>query len=202
MERPIDDSASRADGDSFGCLLSWLGSRLREDPYRRTVVTVGTRDAHQRLRAESSSSGLTVLGQRLDRDISITTTGQPDGGSVHQPLGGDSLSPSHRTGEGSMAVGSLQGSGVGSSAHSGNGQPDSRFRVQRAEGSLGLELVPSSISENQYNSGSRRGGPVCISPILPTRVLFQLEARSLAEAMNAFQQDWAPVKGYADPHGA
>ena len=94
MERPIDDSASRADGDSFGCLLSWLGSRLREDPYRRTVVTVGTRDAHQRLRAESSNSGLIVLGQRLDTDISITATGQPDSGSVHQPLGGGQSLPS------------------------------------------------------------------------------------------------------------
>ena len=88
MERPIDDSASQADGDSFGCLLSQLGSRLREDPYRRAVVTVGTSDAHQRLRAESSNSGLTVLGQRLDRNIGITATGHPDSSSVHQPLRG------------------------------------------------------------------------------------------------------------------
>ena len=75
-------------------------------------------------------------------------------------------------------MGSLQGSRVDSSAHSGSGQSDSRFEVQRAEGSLGLEFVPSSISENQYNLGSLRGGPVCISPILPTRPLLQLEARS------------------------
>ena len=77
-----------------------------------------------------------------------------------------------------MSVGSLQGSRVGSSAHSGSGQSDSGSEVQRAEGSLGLEVVPSSISENQYNLGSLRGGPVCISPILPTRPLLHLEARS------------------------
>ena len=57
---------------------------------------------------------------------------------------------------------SLQGSHLGSSAHSGSGQSDSRLGVQRAEGSLGLEVVPSSISENQYNLGLLRGGPVCI----------------------------------------
>ena len=86
MEQPIDDPASRADGDSFGCLLSRLGSHLWEDPYKKNVVSVGTRDAHQRLGAESSNSGLTVLGQRLGRDIGITATGQPDSGIIHQPL--------------------------------------------------------------------------------------------------------------------
>ena len=88
MEWPIDDPASRADCDSFGCLLNRLGSHLWEDLYGRTVVPVGTRDVHQWLRAESSNSGLTVPGQRLNQDIGITGTRQPDSGSVHEPLGG------------------------------------------------------------------------------------------------------------------
>ena len=87
MEQSIDNPASRVDGDSFGCLLSRLRSHLQEDPYRGTVVSIGTRDAHQWLGTESSNSGLTVLGQRLDRDIGITATGQPDSGIIHQPLG-------------------------------------------------------------------------------------------------------------------
>ena len=61
---------------------------MREDSYRRTVVFVRTRDAHQQLGAESRNSGLTVLGQRPDRDIGITTAGQPNSGVKYQPLGG------------------------------------------------------------------------------------------------------------------
>ena len=63
------------------------------------MIPNGTRDAHQWLGVESSNSGLTGLGQRSNRNIGITATGQPDSGVIHQPLGGTNLSPAHRYGK-------------------------------------------------------------------------------------------------------
>ena len=117
MERQIFDSASRADGDLLGCFLSRMGSSMREDPHRGTVVSVGTRVAHQLFGVEGGNSGLTVLSQGSDGDIGITAAGQPDCSIVHQPLEGDSLSPAHRSGKKSVAVVSLQGPSVDSSTH-------------------------------------------------------------------------------------
>ena len=95
MERQIFDSASRADGDLLGCFLSRMGAgSKREDPHRRTVVSVGTRVAHQLFGAEGGNSGLTVLSQGSDGDIGITAAGQPDCSIVHQPLGGGQSLPS------------------------------------------------------------------------------------------------------------
>ena len=88
MEQQIVDSASRADGDPLGCFLSWMGSSMREDPHRRTMVSIGTRDAHQLFGAEGGNSGLIALSQRSDGDIGITAAGQPDCSIVHQPPGG------------------------------------------------------------------------------------------------------------------
>ena len=199
MERQIFDSASRADGDLLGCFLSRMGSSMREDPHRRTVVSIGTRVAHQLFGAEGGNSGLTVLSQGSDGDIGITAAGQPDCSIVHQPLGGDSLSPAHRSGKKSVAVVSLQGPSVDSSTHSRGGQSDSGLRVQRAEGSLGLEIISSSVSDNQCNLGSPRGGPVCISPIPPIEPLLQLETGSTGRGNECLSTGLGPSEGLCEP---
>ena len=145
------------------------------------------------LELKAATLALPVIGHTPDRDIGITVTGQPDSISVQRPLGGTVSPQPTELAKGSMAVGSLQESHVGSSAHSGIGQSDSRFGVQRVEGLLGLEVVPSSISENQYNLGTPRGGPVCISPILlPTTLLLQLEARSSGRSYEYLSTGLAP----------
>ena len=199
MERQIFDSASRADGDLLGCFLSRMGSSMREDPHRRTMVSVGTRVAHQLFGAEGSNSGLTVLNQRSDGDIGITAAGQPDCSIVHQPLGGHSLSPTHRSGKKSVTVVCLQGPSVDSSTHSRGGQSDSGLRVQRAEGSLGLEIIPSSVSDNQCNLGSPRGGPVCISPVPPIEPLLQLETGSTGRGNECLSTGLGPSEGLCEP---
>ena len=163
------------------------------------MVSVGTRVAHQLFGAEGGNSGLTVLSQGSDGDIGITAAGQPDCSIVHQPLGGDSLSPAHRSGKKSVAVVSLQGPSVDSSTHSRGGQSDSGLGVQRAEGSLGLEIISSSVSDNQCNLGSPRGGPVCISPILPIEPLLQLETGSTGRGNECLSTGLGPSEGLCEP---
>ena len=98
-----------------------------------------------------------------------------------------------------MAVVSLQGPSVDSSTHSRGGQSDSGLGVQRAEGSLGLEIISSGVSDNQCNLGSPRGGPVCISPILPIEPLLQLETGSTGRGNECLSTGLGPSEGLCEP---
>ena len=61
---------------------------MRKPVQKDDGLFIRTKDAHQLLGAKSSNSGLTVLGQRLDRAVGITATGQPNCSIIYQSLGG------------------------------------------------------------------------------------------------------------------
>ena len=47
--------------------------------------------------------------------------------------------------------------------------------------------------------GTTEGGSVCITPVLLAERFFSWKPDPLAEATNAFKQDWGPLRTYANP---
>ena len=199
MERQIFDSASRADGDLLGCFLSRMGSSMREDPHRKTVVSVGTRVAHQLFGAEGGNSGLTVLSQGSDGDIGITAAGQPDCSIVHQPLGG-TVSPQLTDLAKNLWLWSLCRDLVLTAQHI----PGVDNQIADSESRELKDRLDWKLSPAVFRTINAIWGPLEVD-LFASRLSYQLSRffswrpDPLAEATNAFQQDWAPVKGYANP---
>ena len=199
MERQIFDSASRADGYLLGCFLSRMGSSMREDPHRRTVVSVGTRVAHQLFGAEGGNSGLTVLSQGSDEDIGITAAGQPDCSIVHQPLGG-TVSPQLTDLAKNLWLWSLCRDLVLTAQHI----PGVDNQIADSESRELKDRLDWKLSPAVFRTINAIWGPLEVD-LFASRLSYQLtrffswRPDPLAEATNAFQQDWAPVKGYANP---
>ena len=88
----------------------------------------------------------------------------------------------------SVVVGPGKGHCDHSPAHTRSVQHSDRLRVETGERSVRLVAGTQSVPDNQPNIWSIGGGLVCLSSHSPT-----------TEVVDAFQQDWRRVKGYANP---
>ena len=107
--------------------------------------------------------------------------------------------PVGRTGEEVMDVGSRQGHCPVSPTHSRHVQHHSRHRIPDSPGQVRLDALPMHISSHQGSFQAPGHGPICLQTDVPDTLLLQLRPDPLAKAANAFQQDWGPLRGFANP---
>jgi len=105
------------------------------------LESVRTTAAHKLPGVAGSYLGSEGLCKGLKRDFSTATAGQSDSSSIHQQLGGHSVTPVDGSGKSPMNVGSSQGSSAICRAHSRDNKFCCGCRVQNVEESDRLGLL-------------------------------------------------------------
>ena len=174
------DNGSTRSGDRIGCISSGLGSNLKrsrtED--RGSVVDQRTGDAYKLPRVASSIAGDSDICQGEEKYQHIGENRQCVGQGIHKPLWRNSLMANELPSCADMEVVYRAPDISDSRAPSRSDESSSRRRIKDSARSLRLDASPSTVLTDREESGSPRGGHVCIPPDAPASTLFQLETGS------------------------
>ena len=178
-----------------------LGSSMPGDADRGTVVPAGEVPPHQLPRAPGSNASGENVPERSGRQESSAAARQPDSSDLHKQSGRDSLRPGHNNGERALDVVPTKGYPSDSTTSARSREREGRHRVESDEGSLRLDVEPKGFSSDPGSF------PHLQVNLFATRLTYQLprfyswRPDPLAEATDAFFQDWRQVKGYTTLHG-
>lgn len=180
----------------IGCIPHRMGSIMSGHTDRRSLVPTGEESPHKLPRATSSYTSSENHPKESWRQESTTATRQYDSSSICEQFGRDSLRPCHRIGERFMDVVSAEGHTADSTTFTREGECDSGQGVESDERSLRLDAQPADFPPSPRTFPLPGNRSVCNT--IDTR-FFSWRPEPLAEATDAFLQDWSLVKGYANP---
>ena len=172
---------------------------MRGTPDRRSVVPSRANVAHQLSGINSSNTGCASLRQGSLGGIDPLAAGQSDGCGLYQSLGGNSIPTTGTAGKDPVALGSAAGHYPVSSTHSGCDQSSGGRRVQKDNGSPGLETFSGGFSENQCHLGSPGSRPICLTPLLSTEPVLQLETGSTGRSNRCLSSRLEASEGLYQP---
>ena len=136
------------------------------------------------------------LSEGSDRCDSSIAAGQPDcSGIIYQQHGGHSVSSTQSP----VVVGPVQGHCAGCRVYIRDSECCGRCQIQINDGQNRLEVAHQVLQQID-----KKRGPLemdLFEPRLTTQLpcFFSWRPDPLAEATDAFSQDWCQVKGYANP---
>ena len=180
-----------------GCIPDWLGSHLSGNQNRRPLVTPGSTRTHQLTGTPGSLPGNTILPERQEECVGALAAGQHHCSSIHQQPGWDSVpSPDAASTE---AVDVVSGE-----RHLLDNTTPTRY----AEFGGGLRVIRDRtdwhLHPSIFQQIDRRFGPLEVDLFasrLTTHLprFFRWQPDPLAEATDAFLQDWSQFLGFANP---
>ena len=141
----------------------------------------------------------TFLKDRQGVSVLLHATGKLHGSGLHKQHWRDSVAISHFASEDPVALGPAEGHSPYIPTHSRYIQSGSGSRIQIGAGQVGLDANSCSVPEDQSNIWPTGSGPICRSLDSPTATFFSWRPDPLAEAVDAFQQNWSLLKGYVNP---
>ena len=186
-------------GDSVGRFHDGLGSRVRGNSDRWSVVPSGANAAHQLSGIDSSNTGCASLRQGSFGDIDPPAAGQSDGCSLYQPPGGTVSLQLVQLAE-TLWLWALQRDITLLAQHIPGvtnqvADEESRTTTDRLDWKLSLEVI------QKINA---IWGPLEVD-LFASRLSSQLtrffswRPDPQAEVTDAFLQDWRHLKAYANP---
>ena len=190
------NSAARH-GNRDRCLSNRLGCPTSGVPDRGAMVNRRETDAYQCVGAAGSISCPQDFCQRQITFECASSNVQYVSQSLHKPFGGHTLPSVELTGSSDVEM-------VPGSPHFPNsrtparqGESDSRRGIQGSERSLRLDDTSKSFFPDTVSDGSVDLFASRLTHQLPR--FFSWRPDPLAEATDAFTQDWSQFQGYANP---
>ena len=199
LEREDNDSEASSDSDLVRCLPNRLGCSVRWCEYRSLMVPTGANNVYQLPGTSGYGIGNENLLEGSSRSLSVTAAGQLLCSSIHQQSWGDCVIISDLSGKISVAVGPRERHCLDSPAYSRGAQQGSRLRVKASE-----DRTDWMLAHQVFQKINQIFGPLEVD-LFVSRLTHQLprffswRPDPLAEATDAFQQDWRRVRGYANP---
>ena len=176
--RITNPATTTLDANRVRCINQGMGcSTEHSDTNRGCVVSTGSHQSHQLLRAIGGIPSTQILWQDLESYDSPASVGQFYSSDLHQSERGhllpETVSASH------LSVGMVprQEHHTVSRAPPRDSQCSSGCGIENGERSLRLDAKPSCVSEDHDSDGSTRDRPVCLQVNQTTSALLQLEAR-------------------------
>ena len=123
---------------------------------------------------------------------------QHDSSSIHKSLGGNEITRFLFVSSPSVGQVPSETSLLNGIPYSRCKQHQSRSAVQISSRQTRLAAESRSIQEDRFSVGSIVGGRLCLQDLSTDR-FFSWKQDPLAEAVDAFSQDWTTFTGYANP---
>ena len=199
MEWQMPPQGPGAGDHSLRCLPIGLGSNMQGHSDRWSVVRAGEDVVHQLPRDAGSCPCNPDLSEGSNWVITVTANGQYHCSGLRQQSRGNSIPTVDHPGENIMDVGTPEGHHVDSPTHTRCVKYSSGHRIQDGQGPYRMEIEPRDLQPDQPNLR-----PLEVD-LFTSRLTHQLpgyfswRSDRLAEATDAFRQDWRLRTGYANP---
>ena len=183
----------------IGCIQHRLGRTSGGSVYRQCMVHRGGNAPYKLPVTASSLPSGSMFCKRATSNNNFVEAGQCDSHDVYQQNGRDTLRTAVSTSPLPLAMVPREGDIFSGCAPTRLRECSSRPRVQSNEGSLRLDAKSHSIQTNSGSDGPLRGGLVCIPSDQTTASVYSWRPDPEAEGVDAFNQDWSQVRGFANP---
>ena len=164
-------------GDRDRCLKHRLGCPLSGCQNRRTLVKDRDTPTHKLSGATSSNASCQMLRQREEGHTHPSKDGQHNSSDIHKQVWGHSISRIKPADERAMAVVPRQEHYTAGYSSSRHPEHHCRRGISGDEGQIRLDALPRNLQQDQHNTRSTAGGPVCLQINPPTPKLCELETR-------------------------
>ena len=183
-----------------GCLQHGMGSPTRQATDRWEVVSSRNRSPHQLSQTASYLSSPTVLCQRQQRDYRADKVGQCHSSDIHQQTGGNSLSTIVPTGIDNLEVVFTERNVFLVAEH----LPGKDNIIADRESRLTRDRCDWMLNPLVFQRIQQQMGPLQtdlfasrLTKQLPSFFSWRLDPE--ATATDAFNQNWAQTRGFANP---
>ena len=166
---------------------------------RGLLVSRGAANKHQLLGVDSSNTSCASLCQRSIGDRNSFTAGQSDSSGLYQPPGWHGVPAASKAGKNPLVVGSSTRHHLVCSAHSRGDQAGGRCGIQNDSRSSGLEAISGGFPEDQCHLGSPGSRSFCLTPLLSTGLVLQLEIRPSSTSNQCFSTGLGASEGLRQP---
>lgn len=199
MEWQVSTQGPRADTHHLRCFPPGMGNNVQWDTDQRSMVRTGKDMAHQLPGIANSFSCSSDIPEGHVRSLGTTAVGQHYCSGLHQQSGG-TVSPQLTSLARSLWLWVLQRDISLTAQHI----PGVSNLVTDTESRPMRDRTDWKLSPAIFNRIDRIFGPLEVD-LFTSRLTYQLpryfswRPDLLAEATDAFQQDWGPLKGFANP---
>ena len=199
MEWQVPTQGQRADTDLLRCHPLGMGSNVQWDMDWRPMIRTGEDMAHQLPGIASSLSCSSYIPEGQVRNLCATAVGQHHHSGLHQQSGG-TVSPQLTSLARSLWLWALQRDISLTAQHI----PSVSNLVADTESRTMRDRTDWKLSPAIFDRINHIFGPLEVD-LFASRLTYQLphyfswRPDPLAEATDAFQQDWGPLKGFSNP---
>ena len=196
LEQEESGAEAAEPSDRVGCLPHRMGSILPGDADGRSMVPVREVTPHKLPGAACGYTGGEDIPEIPGEQEGTITAGQSDSSCLYKQPGRDSFRPRHGAGKKLVDVVPTERDPIDGTTPTREGECQSRHGVESDEGLLLNPLVFQQIM---------RHFPYLEVNLFATRLTHQLprfyswRPDPVAEATDAFLQDWSAVRGFANP---
>ena len=185
--------------DRIGCLETGLGGLLSGHQHRGTVDSRGEKLAYKLPRTASSHTSPENIHKEANTPISTPQDRQHYGSSVHKQPWRNGVQATGNTVSGAMDVVSGEKHPYPGTISTGRNEPDSGPGVEMHERSVGLEVGPSDLWEDQRTLWPTGSGHVRLQTHQSVPSLLQLAARSVCRGNRCFPTNVVGLQGLCKP---